>query len=78
VTEMEQPRRESPQAHQCVCLLVKGPTVVTLGAEVTIETTTGFRNKCFAMVSNPDQPFCDYCEEQGHDLFTDQMGTVRP
>jgi hypothetical protein len=40
--------------HQCVCNLIKNDN-----GEV-------FHDKCMKMVRNPDQPFCDMCEDQGH------------
>ena len=84
---MEEPVREVPKAHQCVCLLIKGPeptpavvaamekaaTAAGLGKEI-IRSMIGNKDKCRRMVDNPDQPFCDGCEDEGHPLLSNQVG----
>jgi hypothetical protein len=40
--------------HQCVCNLVKSSD-----GEI-------IHDKCMKIVRNPDQPFCDMCESEGH------------
>ncbi len=51
---LSEPVRETPLAHQCVCLLIH-------------QTPSGdLRDKCYAVVGDPDSPFCLSCEEAGH------------
>ncbi len=81
------PVRETPKAHQCVCLLIKGPTMspevmdgIRRAGEAAgvpteiLESIVGNQDKCRRMVDNPDQPFCDDCENAGHPQLPNQMG----
>jgi hypothetical protein len=58
VEPIEAPRREQVIGHECVCALVNG---------------TGL-DSCHATVMNPDQPFCDWCEQIGHADLVRQRG----
>ena len=84
---MEEPVREVPKAHECVCLLIKGPepspkvvAAMEKAAEAAgigkalIRSMVGNKDKCRRMVDNPDQPFCDGCEDEGHHLLPNQLG----
>lgn len=63
-------KREKQEAHECVCLLIHGtPLDVAAGH--------GRENKCRQMVDNPDQPFCDGCEDEEHHLAGNQYGKAR-
>ena len=60
MTEQPQPLRETPLAHQCVCLILH-------------QTVAGeMRDKCFANVEDPDSPFCPDCEQAGHPELHEQ------
>lgn len=84
---MDDPVREAPAAHECVCLLIKGrkvdPVAVQMMQEAAeaagipsrlIENLIGNHDKCHHMVDSPDQPFCDGCEESEHHLLPNQVG----
>lgn len=60
--------REKVDPHQCVCLLVE--QTVRQGEVKTI------RDKCHQLVDNPDQPFCEHCENALHPQATTQSGLV--
>jgi hypothetical protein len=67
---LSEPVREKPLSHQCVCLLLHPgqPVEVTPGV---IVSTPALRDKCYAVVDDPDSPFCSLCEQAGHpDLHT--------
>lgn len=79
--------RAEPKPHQCVCLLIKGPEPdpkVLEGMrraaraagmdEDVLEDMLGHKDKCKRMVDNPDQPFCDDCENAGHPEQDNQEG----
>ena len=64
------PVREEPKQHICVCLLIHGnPEHVEIGL--------GREDKCKREVGNPDQAFCDGCEEAKHHLANNQYGEAR-
>jgi hypothetical protein len=81
-----EPVRENPKAHQCVCLLIKkipGPETLNAlknladGVDDLNEVVSTFRevkDKCHAMVNNPDQAFCQPCEDEGHPTEDTQVG----
>ncbi len=79
--------REVPKAHECVCLLIKGPApdpramaAVEKAAEAAgipqevVKDMLGVKDKCHRMVGNPDQPFCDECERADHHTLPNQLG----
>jgi len=75
------PAREQVIEHQCVCLLEQVRLAGTV-EEITTTVLDGglpevvkVKDKCQQMVSNPDQPFCDDCEQAGHHLLN-QLGTA--
>lgn len=83
------PVRVTPKPHECVCLLIqKVPGPVTLEAlqrlasagfepassEDLVATFREVKDKCHAVVDNPDQAFCDSCEDSGHPLEDNQAG----
>lgn len=88
VSELEQPLRETPVAHQCVCLLIKGPTImdpeavevmkrVAANAGISgslVQNMIENRDKCTRMVDDPDSPFCRDCEASEHHLSQEQHG----
>jgi hypothetical protein len=70
-----------------VCLLIKSPPgdpkiheAVRKAGEAAgipsaiLDSIIGHEDKCKRMVDNPDQPFCDGCEEDGHHLLPNQLG----
>ena len=64
------PIRQETRQHICVCLLIHGtPEAVALGL--------GREDKCKREVSNPDQAFCDGCEDEEHHLAGNQFGDAR-
>lgn len=88
--KIDAPVRQEVTAHECVCLLIKGPeptsevvAAMEKAAEAAgigkklIRSMVGNKDKCRRMVDNPDQPFCDSCEEEGHHLLPNQMGSAR-
>lgn len=88
--QVDAPLREEVTAHECVCLLIKGPeptpevmaamekaaTAAGLGKEI-ISNMIGNKDKCHRMVDSPDQAFCDGCEEEEHHLLPNQIGGAR-
>lgn len=78
------PVREIPKSHECVCLRILRmpvlPDVEDLAKLVAGEFPTDLirfrdvKDKCHAIVNNPDQPFCDDCELAEHHLAEDQIG----
>ena len=70
---MEQPVREEPLAHQCVCLLVHQQANPEMGADGTVGVVLRrVQDKCYAIVSDPDSPFCTMCETAGHPNLHEQ------
>lgn len=81
------PVRETPKAHECVCLLIKGPNpephvieamekaaaAAGIGKAI-VRGLIGNKDKCHRIVDNPDQPFCDGCEDDGHPQLPNQLG----
>ena len=90
ILKIDAPVRQEVTAHECVCLLIKGPdpkpevvaamekaaVAAGIGKEI-IRDMIGNHDKCHRMVDNPDQPFCDGCEEAEHHLLPNQMGSAR-
>ena len=88
--KVDAPRREKPAEHECVCLLIKGEdrspevtkymreagTAAGIPAEI-LENIVSNQDKCHRMVDNPDQAFCDGCEEAEHHLAPNQLGGGR-
>lgn len=81
------PVRETPKAHECVCLLIKGPipepdVIVAMekaaaAAGIPKDVVRGLveqKDKCHRMVDSSDQPFCDSCENDEHHLLPNQLG----
>jgi hypothetical protein len=80
------PVRETPKPHQCVCLLIKripGPLTLTQLQELAanrgsfqdvVKTFREIKDKCHAVVDNPDQAFCESCEASGHPHDPEQIG----
>jgi hypothetical protein len=80
------PVREIPKPHQCVCLLIrKIPGPMTLealknladgeaGLSQVVSTFREVKDKCHAMVDNPDQAFCQSCEDDEHPHDANQIG----
>lgn len=79
--------REVIEPHMCVCLLIKGSimspeaiadlTAAGIAAgipEPVLENLASTHDKCKHMIENPDQPFCDGCEEAGHPDLDNQAG----
>lgn len=83
------PVREIPKPHQCVCLITrKVPGPMTLDAlhkladqtgdlKEVVQTFREVKDKCHAVVDNPDQAFCDDCENNEHHLDPCQIGLAR-
>jgi len=82
--------REQVEPHECVCLLIKGPPQTPEAVEVLEKAAEAAgipldvahdlfdnRDKCHRMVDNPDQAFCDGCEEAEHHLAGNQFGGAR-
>jgi len=63
------PIREEPKPHMCVCLLIMQRVS---GGLVQI-----IKDKCHALVDNPDQPFCEHCEDAEHPSRPNQKGQAR-
>lgn len=88
--KLEAPVRQEVKAHECVCLLIKHeaytPETIKhmrrageaagVPGEI-LESIIGNQDKCHRMVDNPDQPFCDGCEDAEHHLLPNQMGGAR-
>ena len=74
MSETEQPLRETPVAHACVCLLL----YPKFGVDPTTNQVVNLppvESRCTGMVSDPDSPFCKSCEEAGHpDLIRNHGG----
>lgn len=81
------PVRETPKAHECVCLLIKGPTpepelIVAMEKAAAaagiskdiVQGLIGQKDKCHRMVDSSDQPYCEPCENEGHPQLPNQMG----
>lgn len=83
------PVRETPKTHICVCLLIKKvPGPLTLDALHKLADNSGsaadvvqsfreVKDKCHQVIENPDQAFCESCEENEHHLDPDQIGLAR-
>lgn len=56
------PTRDQPPTHQCVCLI----GTWTIG------------DRCAAIIDNPDQAFCDECEDYGHPDHPAQLPVMPP
>jgi hypothetical protein len=59
---LEPPTRTTVQTHQCVCVMTHPNGTV--------------KDSCHAIVSNPDQPFCAYCEAVGHPDLPEQGARI--
>jgi hypothetical protein len=76
MSETEQPLRETPVAHACVCLLFYPKQTVLNGQVVDLPPV---ESKCAGMVNDPDSPFCKSCEANGHpDLIRNHGGMTPP
>lgn len=62
---MEQPIREESIGHECICNIVAG---------MNNRDEPVMWDKCTQWVDNPDQPFCDDCEQAKHHQLENQRG----
>lgn len=73
MSDLEQPIRATPVAHQCVCNLLRPTFTLVNGEPIQGEPE---RDKCGRMIYDPDSPFCSDCENADHHLLPHQQGRV--
>lgn len=77
--------RENPQSHECVCLQIHEQPMMPNSEDLKklLDGTAPIgdlieirevKDKCHAIVDNPDQPFCVDCELAGHPEAHNQVG----